>query len=330
LGIVLTLAYLIASRSMRQRTLLEWASPQGFPENLPSVTLFIAIGSAPSNFALRGAARNGWLRWVPDDGSVRYKFFSDATPHSIAESDTIDWAALETEGNREGDMVLQQLASGYGSNENNVYGQRARYQLKWARESFTEMKFFLRVDDDSFLCLHRLLYELKSAPLEQFFWGRFWCREGRNRADENFMLFSGDIAALLGDDSYVGKIIPFDDRITMGWNFGYWSWIMNLTIFDDQTRIDAQQGYLTTAMHAESIEGLTASLQPDFCDSYIYAHHVFAPTALAAYQQTTIRMMYSVPTRTTNRQTCASKHLSFVPGLHSKLLPDIRIGLSDL
>jgi hypothetical protein len=299
------------------------------------VQLFIAIGSAPGNTALRDAARGSWLRWLPDDSTVEYKFFSDAPPSDMNSATTsgsgvnTDWALLEAEVSREQDIVLQPLATGYGSNDDNTYGQRARYQLSWAHGQFSEMSFFLRIDDDSFLCLHRLLYELQSAPRNQFFWGRFWCREGRNRADENFMFFSGDVVKLLSDDRYVGKIVPFDDRVTMGWNFGYWSWTMNLTIFDDQSRIDAQQGYLTSVMHTATIDDQASGPLAEFCDKYLFAHHVHASVIVAAFRHTRIRMMYPIPKRTTPRQTCPAKDLSFLPRRHSRKLPDVRIGLSD-
>jgi hypothetical protein len=336
-GVALTLAVLALAGSLRPpqlrpapagRDSRRFAPAPGEARE-PRVALFIAIGSAPANADLRGAARRGWLRWLPDDGSVEYRFFSDARPAAAGAPPGADvWDALEAEGGAERDLVLQPLATGYGSNSENAYGQRALYQLAWARRRYGGgLEFFLRVDDDSFLCLHRLLYELKTAPRAQFFWGRFWCREGRNRADENFMLFSADVAALLGDDAYVGKILPFDESVTLGWNFGLWSWVMNLTVFDDQTRLDAQQGYLTDYMHAP--QAADRGALSAFCDVHMYAHHVHAPVALAAYEQTTARMMYPIPKRTSPRETCSSAQRSFLPGRHSSKLPNVRIGLPD-
>lgn len=293
------------------------------------VLLFIAIGSGPGNADLRAAARQSWLRWLPQDGSVDYRFFSDARPDGkeALENQHI-WDALEAEEQREQDLVLQPLATGYGSNSENAYGQRALFQISWARQRLEDrMSYYLRIDDDSFLCLHRLLYELKTAPAEQFFWGRFWCRDARNRADENFMLFSGDVVALLGDERYVGRLLPFDDRVTLGWNFGYWSWVMNLTLFDDQKRLDAQQGYLTDYMHAADVA--EPSVLSQFCESYVYAHHVRAPVLTATFEHTVTRIMYPIPKRTSPRETCARKDMSFIPARHSSSLPDVRIGLAN-
>lgn len=293
------------------------------------VTLFISIGSAPSNAALRDAARDGWLRWMPQDGSVQYRFFSDArpAPNSPHASDQV-WDSLDSEVGEKGDVVLQPLETGYGDNKANVYGQRAMFQLAWSKKQFASMDYFLRIDDDSFLCLHRLLYELKTAPRRQFFWGRYWCREGRHRADENFMLFSGDLVNLLNEGTYIGKLLPFDDQVTLGWNFGFWSWVLNITIFDDQERLDAQQGYLTDYMHKEQVHDRAAHAK--FCDSYIYAHHVRSADVITeTFKQTTTRLMYPIPTRKSSTETCAKKEISFLPARHSSKLPDIRLALSD-
>jgi hypothetical protein len=292
--------------------------------------LFIAIGSAPAHEPLRQAARDAWLRWRPDDGTVAYRFFSDAPPaRDVRSNETnLDWAAVLAEAAHHRDIVLQPLPTGYGTSDRNLYGQRARFQVTWAFENMINgFDYFLRVDDDSFLCLHRLLYELKSAPQQQFFWGRYWCRAGRHRADENFMLFSSDVAKLLGDQSLVGKIIPFDDQVTLGWNFGYWSWIMNLTVFDDQTRIDAQQGYLTDYMHADEPPDL--AMLADFCDIFLYAHHVRPPLIRSTYLATRTRLMYPLAKRTRPIETCPLSELSFLPARHSARLPNIRLGLGN-
>lgn len=291
-------------------------------------TLFIAIGSAPGNFALRNAARQGWLRWLPSDGTVSYRFFSDTPPvtSDLLSSSTVDWSSLRRESKRYKDVVLQPLPTGYGSNEHNLYSQRARFQAEWTVRYVSEADFFLRIDDDSFLCLHRLLYELKALPRSQLFWGRFWCREGRNRADENFMLFSRDIVELLADERLVGKLLPYDDQVTLGWNFGYWSWVLNFTVFDDQKRLDAQQGYLTKYMHQDSPAD-TVHLAK-FCENFIYAHHVKASTAIAAFRATKTHLMYPLPVITKPVDTCDGNVQTFVPARHSRNLPDLRIGRS--
>lgn len=295
-----------------------------------NASLFIAIGSAPQNSDLRAAARDGWLKWLPDGGLVTYRFFTDEPPPSAKfayESRSKDtWFQLGKESAQYQDLVFQPLPTGYGDKEHNLYARRARYQIAWALQHMRAFNFFLRIDDDSFLCLHKLVYELKSVPRRQFFWGRFWCREGRNRADENFMLFSRDVVELLGNDALVGRLLPYDDQVTLGWNFGYWSWVLNLTIFDDQKRLDAQQGNLTEYMHSDTPVDLRTLA--GFCDKFLYAHHVKADIMRAAYEATTVHLMYHLPERLGPADTCERSVQSFVPARHSHALPDLRIGRS--
>lgn len=287
--------------------------------------LFIAIGSAPPNNHLRQAIRDTWLKWLPSDGSVAYRFFTDAPPSSPSKNShpVSVWRTIRMENSNFQDLVLQPLPSGYGNNENNQYGRRALFQARWFVKNQDNGHFFLRVDDDAFLCLHRLIYEIKTLPLRQFFWGRFWCRQGRNRADENFMLFSADVIRLLADSQLTGRLIPFDEHVTLGWNFGYWSWMLNLTIFDDQTRIDAQQGYLTSYMHEK--KALNKTQMTSFCDSHIYAHHVSANVIRAAFAATTPHLMYSLPERLQPSETCKRSEQSFIPARHSAALPSLNI-----
>lgn len=257
---------------------------------------------------------------------MHYRFFSDAPPPDSPPSleDRAIWAQLAKESKIHSDVVLQPLPSGYGDKEHNLYAVRARYQIKWALRQMPNMTFFLRIDDDSFLCLHKLIYELKSSPREQFFWGRFWCKERRHRADENFMLFSRDVIELLADDRLTGRLLPFDDEVTLGWNFGYWSWVLNLTTFDDQKRIDAQQGYLTEYMHGDG-KGEVG----DFCDKHLYAHHVKEAVMTKVFEKTQTRVMYPLPLREQADEGCPGTTQSFVPKRHSAKLPDLIISRSN-
>lgn len=240
---------------------------------------------------------------------------ASALPYSV-------WRALRKESSQFLDVVFQSLPTGYGDKEHNAYSRRALYQMHWAVRNQADLDFFLRIDDDSFLCLHRLTYEMRSLPGEQFFWGKFWCNEGRNRADENFMLFSRDLINLLADDTYVSRLLPFDNEVTLGWNFGYWSWILNMTIFDDQKRIDAQQGYLTRYMHNDTLAEI-----PDFCEDHIYAHHVSAGIMKKAFEKVETHMMYPLPLRE-NGFACKGEK-SFVPARHSEKLPNVKITHAD-
>lgn len=156
-----------------------------------NVRLLIAIGSKPSNVELRNAAREGWLRWMRK-GDVAYIFFSDVEGRKelLKEQQEVCTFSHKLETKQRGkiseitrtrwctslllqklDMVLMPIEGGYGTKENNSFLARALFQLSHALDHYN-FDYMLRIDDDTFLCLHRLLYELDSYPTSQFFMGR--------------------------------------------------------------------------------------------------------------------------------------------------------------
>ncbi|KAA8491168.1 hypothetical protein FVE85_9463 [Porphyridium purpureum] len=308
---------------------------------LPARTLVICIGSAPQNRALRDAARNGWLQWRPDGGNaVEYRFFTDH-PDMLLSDRHASGGNLSAETRQElaqqlrrehaahKDMVFQRIETGYGDKEHNVYGKRGLFQMHWSVTHY-RFEYLLRVDDDIFLCLHRLLYEIEQRPNRAFFWGRFWCNYGRHRADENFMLFSQDVVNLLTDDTAM-KLLPFDEDVTLGWNFGLLSWVLQLDIFDDQKRLDAQQGYLTKYMHEQEPSDDASHRQDyaQFCDRFMFAHHVSASVSSEVFKHTVPRLMYTVPEMTSPRDGCPHKEQAFIPGRHAAHLPNVLITLDS-
>jgi len=84
------------------------------------------------------------------------------------------------------DLELQPLLGG------REFGLRFLNHIKWAMAKF-DFQYLLRIDDDYFLCLRRLLAELPARPKENLVWGHFHCESGMTWIDESFMLFSPDI-----------------------------------------------------------------------------------------------------------------------------------------
>ena len=86
------------------------------------------------------------------------------------------------------DIELQPLLGG------REFGLRFLNHIKWATAKFY-FRYLLRIDDDYFLCLKRLLSELPLRPKESLVWGYFHCqRVGRiTWIDEAFMIFTPDI-----------------------------------------------------------------------------------------------------------------------------------------
>jgi len=308
----------------------------GAPPGGRPLRLFIAVGSAPAHGALRAAARDGWLGWRGAD--VAYRFFSDARPAGGGGGggggDAAAWDALDEEAAAARDIVRMPLTGGYGSANDNAFGARGLWQMRWALRAMPPFDYYLRVDDDSFLCLHKLRGELGGYPPTQFVAGRYWCRPGRFRMDENYLLFSRDLVEVLGGGggsgggapALVGGLLPFDPHVTLGWNVGYWAAVLNVTVLDDQARIDAQQGELTTYMHAPDVAADPAVYAP-FCERYVYAHHVSAAVMAAAAAATRLHAVYSEVAVGAGGVRCppSAGRPTFLASRHSKLLPNVEV-----
>ena len=70
-----------------------------------------------------------------------------------------------------GDIVLLDTFTGFN------FGYRMYYSFIWVMENF-DFSFFLRIDDDQYLCLDRLLYELPFRKEKNLYWGYQHCNKG--------------------------------------------------------------------------------------------------------------------------------------------------------
>ena len=66
------------------------------------------------------------------------------------------------------DLVLLDGPSGRN------FAVRLLNMMAWAAQHF-DFDFFLRVDDDHYICLDRLLGELQHRPRERLYWGHVHC-----------------------------------------------------------------------------------------------------------------------------------------------------------
>ena len=89
--------------------------------------------------------------------------------------------------------------------------------LKWFTARYT-FDYFLRMDDDYFLCLDRLLFELPYRPKRGLYWGYVHCYPGILRVDEGWMILTRDIV-----DEALSKLNttlichPFGDQAVSLW-----------------------------------------------------------------------------------------------------------------
>ena len=164
----------------------------------PSVLLVIAVVTIRKE--RREAIRNAWLAW--GDDRVVLRFFTEAPDESYPEGQA-EARALEQESESYGDLAVMNIERGM----NFAVKLLSAMKHMSARYNFD---FFLRLDDDYFLCLDRLLDELEatkrsltgemtlnyerqnpSLPQLMLYAGSRYCKPGETRIDEAYMLLSG-------------------------------------------------------------------------------------------------------------------------------------------
>jgi hypothetical protein len=106
--------------------------------------------------------------------------------------------------------------------------------------------------------------------------------------DENFLLFSRDVVSFIVS-GVEHNILAFDGSVNFAVNLAFWTHFMNLTLFDDHSRIDAQQGKLTRYMHEAYNQAFTEfnpveGSYDTFCNYYLYAHHVHPNVMQKVYE----------------------------------------------
>ena len=104
---------------------------------------------------------------------------------------------------------------GYG-----FFGLRGRFQMERALNGEHHFDYFLRVDEDGYLCVDSLLATFLSLPQQRFLVsGRFHCDPEKARMDENFMLLSRD-AVKYFIDGWANGSLPFHGDSTLALNVG--------------------------------------------------------------------------------------------------------------
>lgn len=229
--------------------------------------LYMAIGSAPGNVERRLSLRNSWIKWI-EERNDSYYFYTEF-PHCQS-SDVkckILQESLIMENEKWKDLVFLNSSS-IGRSD---YALRGIETLRHA-VSTSEARYFLKIDDDGFLCLPKISEELKWFPKHLFLWAKYWFRKGnkihytggRVRPDENFLLMSRDIVEFIAKNY---KILTVDYDLTFSANLAFWTHFLNLTIFDDRGRIDSQQHYLTKYMVSILVFMICDSLISCFCST---------------------------------------------------------------
>ena len=171
--VIITVSYiLLIGHNTPLKTRNITPSPSIFFRNkvksrIKKVIIFVGIISAPRRKERRNAIRTTWLKQCRNN-SIPCLFFTDARdmygnllPPRIR-------APLEKEQSIHGDLILAQSPGGIN------FALRYLWMLKWANSRY-KFQYFLRVDDDYFVCMDRLVRELPQRPRKKLYWGHINC-----------------------------------------------------------------------------------------------------------------------------------------------------------
>ena len=152
------------------------------------------------------------------------------------------------------DMAFQKLGGGI------EFGKRFLYHMIWALQNY-DFDYFMRMDDDYFLCLERFTKELPMPMRRMYHWGYVHCVAGIVRPEESIILFSRDLhERLLDQDPARIKSHPWADQMIGTW--------MNELNIKDIYNHDPRLHHTPVLTHIRAIE----STFKDVCTNYIGVH----------------------------------------------------------
>lgn len=147
----------------------------------PRVLLLAIVSSAPKRQDRRNAIRQAW--WKKCFGKVKCVFFTDGLQIKQTRK-----TALLTEHHTFRDIKFSPT-----EDQTMILGERFLYQIMWAKAKF-HFQYFLRLDDDYFVCMDRLINELPFRPKKNLSWGAYHCSHKELvYMDESWALFSEDV-----------------------------------------------------------------------------------------------------------------------------------------
>ena len=118
----------------------------------PRLKLLVSILSAPIRFDRREGIRRTWMKYCTFE-EVVCRFFTD----SLSDMEPKVRTALANESAKYDDLEFMPIPKGYN------FGLRLMWLMEWSMERY-DFDFFLRMDDDYFVCLKRLLFEIPFRP----------------------------------------------------------------------------------------------------------------------------------------------------------------------
>jgi len=218
----------------------------------PHILFAVGILSKLSALDRRNGVRDTWMKTCLERPTeVLCRFFTDEI-----RSDTANRELYIQEQINNHDLEYMPYKGGYN------FALRLLWMFKWFTQNY-EFDFFLRVDDDYFICMDRLLKELPHRPTP-IYWGWIHCEPGIVRVDDGFMILSRDIIEeVLGRLNTTLVCSAFGDQAVA-------SWIQesskDIIYFLDNSRIIHQE--VTSYMGNKY-------LIPNICNTYLGLHGTY-------------------------------------------------------
>ncbi|XP_020632220.1 uncharacterized protein LOC110069101 [Orbicella faveolata] len=146
--------------------------------------------------------------------------------------------------------------------DNLAFAERLLQTMDWAFKRY-KFDFFLRIDDDHFLCLDRLLYELNFRPKQALYWGFVHCHPKIIRVDEAWLILTRDlIEEILDKRNSTLLCSPYGDQAVALWMMDS---AKNVTYFMDNKRI----------IHKSAGKDQNFLLNKDVCMQYMSLHGTY-------------------------------------------------------
>lgn len=142
-----------------------------------------------------------------------------------------------------------------------AFAARLLWILQWISTRYN-YQYFLRIDDDHFLCLERLLFDLPFRPNRALYWGFVHCRPNIVRVDEGWLILTKDLVdEILNKADTTLLCHPYGDQAVALWmnNSTY-----NVTYFVDNQRIIHKTTGYDPKYYKKTV-----------CEEYLSLHGVF-------------------------------------------------------
>jgi hypothetical protein len=176
-----------------------------------SMLLFIGVTSSPNHVDLRGISRKTFLSACQESNSCQFKFFIDSSnPSQLMRQEAAEHKDIVF---RESCSLMNKYPShmhyGIFNALQDVNGSLPWYRLykiewkisfmRWIAENLASIPQYIAfIEDDSFVCLDHLLYQMRllsNNPSTPFRTGSYICKDGCS-FDDSSTLMSGEIATM--------------------------------------------------------------------------------------------------------------------------------------